>query len=55
MLRHYNTIQDTFKWNKFLTVCYLKCLDFINPIMRVMSKLEGYNDKIKYGKNTILN
>ena len=51
VLRHYDTIQDTFKWNNFLKVCYLKCLDFINPITRVISKLEGYNDKIKHAKN----
>lgn len=50
VLRHYDTIQDTFKYNTFLKVCYLKCLEFIPSMARCILKMEGY-DNIEYGIN----
>lgn len=50
VLRQYGTMQDKFKWNRFLKVCYIKCLEFTKPVTCCISKLECY-DKIKYGKN----
>ena len=45
ILRHYNTIQNTIKWNRFLKVCYLKCLEFRTSATIGISKMEC-NDKI---------
>ena len=50
VLRQYGAVQDKFKWNRFLKVCYIKCLEFTKPVTCCISKLECY-DKIKYGKN----